>query len=202
MRLPTALFVVTAVAASLTIGTLAFLYNGGWSLAGALVAARLTARFAFPLFLVAWSASSLAVFWPGGWRSALLRRRRAAGLSFAAAFLVHAFFFLLAIFGLSEPTDTLRLIGGGVVYMFVIAMAITSNDKVMRALGRMGWKRLHMLGSALIAAGFGISYAGLAIVKPWNGLPALAALGLVALLRIAAWARSRAPLIISFIRPE
>ena len=196
MRSPTALYVVIAVATSLTIGTLAFVYNGGWTLAGAIIASRLTARFAFPFFLVAWSASSLAAKWPGGWRTALLCRRRAAGLSFAGAFLVHAFFFLLAILGLGEPTDTLRLIGGGVVYMFVIAMAITSNDRAMRALGRTRWKRLHILGNDLIAAGFAVAYLGLAIVKPWNALPALAALGLVSVLRISAWARSRTPKIL------
>jgi hypothetical protein len=80
-------------------GVAAFGYAefGGWTADGAGAAARYTARFSFPIFIAAWSASALATLWPGGWRSVMLRRRRAIGLSFAAAHFVHFVALLIAV---------------------------------------------------------------------------------------------------------
>src|SRR5690606_35161711 len=102
--MPTTLWVVLIAVAGALIGTAALLVNG-WSFDGAISAASWTARWSFIWFLLAWCASSLATLWPGGWRRQLLRRRRAAGISFAAAHVVHAVFFTTAIlvFGVERP---------------------------------------------------------------------------------------------------
>ena len=52
-------------------------------------ATRHTAQVSFPLFLIAFLASSIARLWPGPLTRALLARRRALGLAFATAHLVH-----------------------------------------------------------------------------------------------------------------
>lgn len=116
-------------------GVAGFAATGGWGLDGANATARLTARWPFAWFLTAWTASSLAALWPGGWRRDLLRRRRAIGLSFAAAHFVHAGFFLLAIFVFNAEQSLSAFIGGGTGYLFIALMAASSNDEAVRRLG-------------------------------------------------------------------
>ena len=85
----------TAIAATLIgVGAMAL---AGVDQEGARAAASLTARWAFVWFITAWSASSVAKLWPGGWRAALLRRRRAVGLGFAANHFVHLGFVFAAL---------------------------------------------------------------------------------------------------------
>ena len=58
-------------------------------------ATRHTAQVAFPLVLLAFVASAVARLWPGPRTRALLARRRAIGLAFATALLVHGVAILL-----------------------------------------------------------------------------------------------------------
>ena len=124
----------------------------------ALLAARWTARTALPMFLVAYLASSLVRLWPGGLTRALLRRRRQWGLGFAIAHAVHlaALAVNVLLFGPARPWQT--LIGGGLAYLFVLLLAITSNDASVRRLGP-AWFWLHRIGIHYIWLIFFISYA-------------------------------------------
>jgi methionine sulfoxide reductase heme-binding subunit len=109
------------------------------------LAARWTARAAFPFFLVAYAASSLLRLWPSQLTKALMRRRRQWGLAFALAHTIHlaALATNLLVFGETRPG--LVLLGGGTAYALMYLMALTSNDWSMRKLGR-NWKRLHTVG--------------------------------------------------------
>jgi DMSO/TMAO reductase YedYZ heme-binding membrane subunit len=167
------------------------LTHGGWTYDGAAAAARLTARASFLWFVAAWSASALARLWPGGWRAALLRRRRSVGLGFAATHTVHLAALLTAIFIFGHGSKMVTVIGGGIGYLFVFAMAITSNDASVRRLGPRRWRLLHATGGYVIAGIFAFSYLGRVPAQPWLGIPALSLLGLAALLRILAWLRRR-----------
>jgi len=167
---------------------------GGFTHDGMLQGVRLTARWSFAWFIAAWSASSLANLWPGGWRSLLLKRRRAVGLGFAFSHFVHAGFFLVAIlvFGVKVPPPI--LIGGALGYAVVVAMAATSNNASVKLLGK-GWKALHSFGGAYIALIFFISYLG----RLMNGKPIVGAYGVVLIslaliLRVAVFARNRVAL--------
>lgn len=157
--MPTTLWVVLIAVAGALIGTAALLVNG-WSFDGAISAASWTARWSFIWFLLAWCASSLATLWPGGWRRQLLRRRRAAGISFAAAHVVHAVFFTTAIlvFGVERPVPV--LVSGGLVYAVILTMAATSNDAAVRWLGAQRWRRLHTIGGWIVLVVFANSYIG------------------------------------------
>lgn len=148
-----------------------FLPVDGWALA-----ARWTARVGFPLFLLVYSASALARLWPGGWRRTLLRDRRFWGLGFAACHTVHLF--ALAVFlKLGEETRPVgTLIGGGLAYALLYAMAATSTDAAMRRLGR-NWKRLHSTGIHYLWLIFTLSYAG-RIIEPDSRLTGLIGLSL------------------------
>ena len=186
---PIAIGFATLVALTIVAG--AFLANGGWTAEGAAAAARLTARASFLWFVTAWSASALARLWPGGWRTWLLRRRRSVGLAFAATHTIHLAALLTAILLFGRTTHSVTVIGGGIGYVFVFAMAITSNDASVRRLGPRRWHLLHATGGYVIAGIFAFSYLGRVPHNPALGVPMLSLLGLAALLRILAWSSNR-----------
>ena len=182
----------TAIAATLIgIGAMAL---AGVAQEGARAAASLTARWAFVWFITAWSASSVAKLWPGGRRTALLRRRRAVGLGFAANHFVHLGFVFAALsFGAERSMVT--FIFGGLGYVLIAAMAATSNDTAVRALGPARWKLLHSVGGWYVAFIFANSYVGRLLgEKPLVGAFGVTLLVLAIGLRIAAFAKGRARL--------
>lgn len=132
---------------------------GGSNADIALHAARWTARTALPLFLVAFLASSLLRLWPNDTTRALMRRRRQWGLGFALAHTIHlkALAINVLVFGPSRDPET--LVGGGLAYVFILLMALTSNDWSVKRLGRW-WKWLHVVGVHYIWLIFTLSYAG------------------------------------------
>lgn len=191
MKISTPAMVAATFLTGLAVGALGFATGGGWTLDGALMATRMTARFAFPIFLLAWTASAWATLFPGGWRTALLRRRRAVGLSFAAAHGAHLVFILitLRIFGHEAPMITVY--AGGLVYLLIAAMAATSHDAAMRWLGPARWKMLHTVGGLAILLAFTNSYVGRLKSMPMLALPALGLILLAVGLKLTAWRNRR-----------
>lgn len=185
---------IIGLATFAALGVVAYGYAefGGWNAGGAGAAARYTARFSFPIFVLAWSASALTTLWPGGWRSVMLRRRRAIGLSFAAAHFVHFAALLIAVFVFAAQPSAKTIYGGGFTYVLIAAMALTSNDWSVRKLGPRNWKMLHTIGGLAIAIVFTVSYLGRLDAKPWLAIPALTLLGSAALLKLMAWMKKRA----------
>jgi len=168
---------LAAVAASALIG--------GPDAVGAQLAARWTARLAFLWFMLAWSASVVQARWPGGWRMGWLRRRRGLGLAFAAVHGIHLIALAVAMQLSGRALDLPHLLGGGLAYVFVLAMAATSNDAAVRALGIATWRRLHATGGWVLAAIFALTYMGGLADKPLVSAVALAWLGLVVGLKLA-----------------
>jgi len=126
---------------------------------------RITAASSLVLFSLTFSASSLDHFLKNGnWRPVMQARRR-LGLSFALSHTAH----LLVIISLVEVVfggDYSKLgniVGGAVIYLFIFAMAATSNNASVRLLGAKNWKRLHKTGSYLIWTGLFSSYFGKAM---------------------------------------
>lgn len=191
MKLSTPAMIGAAALAALAIGFGGLWWAGGWTREGILEGTRLTARWAFPWFMAAWSASALAQLWPGGWRTWMLRRRRAIGLSFAANHFVHLGFLTTAALAFHNPTAMVTLIGGGFGYVLIAAMAATSNNVSMRLMGR-GWKVLHVTGGLVILAIFANSYVGRLPTKPWLAIPAVSLIAVAVALKIAAYVKSRA----------
>lgn len=187
MKLSTSTIVLWAAVAAAAVGVLGLVIGGGWTHEGALMATRLTARFAFPIFLAAWSASALAALFPGGWRTALLRRRRAVGLSFAAAHFVHLAFILNLVLVFHHAPPNVTVYGGGLVYVLIAAMALTSNDAAIKAMGRKAWKALHTTGGLAILLVFANSYVARLKTMPGLAAPALALIAVAVGLKLAAW---------------
>ena len=106
-------------------------------------------RCALPLFLLAFTASSLATLWPSKFTRWLLRNRRYIGLGFAFAMAWHFSFVAYSIlsFGLNESGLTPRglafdLIGAS----FLLLMTLTSFRWFARRLTPRNWRRIHKTG--------------------------------------------------------
>lgn len=157
---------------------------------------RYTARLAFLIFIVAFSAGALARLFPSDGTRWLRRNRRYIGLSFALAHFIHLGALTGFFISIGEAPDTVTILGGGLAYVFIGLMALTSNDWSMRKLGPAAWRWLHLIGSYYVWLIFMRSYltrlASETPPEPKIVFAATAALGFAALgLRIAAWAKRR-----------
>lgn len=141
------------------LGTIALgLWTGGdladqWSRA-----ARWTARIGLPIFLIAYAASSLAKLRPSAITRGFLQNRRWWGLGFAACHTAHLYALVRYLQISGEDRPLLALAAGGLAYVLMFAMAATSNDAAMRAMGR-NWKRLHTAGVHYLWLIFTLSYS-------------------------------------------
>jgi sulfoxide reductase heme-binding subunit YedZ len=190
---PTAHIIAAASIGAFAAAATGLWFAGSADREGFLAAARLTARWSFVWFIVVWSASALARLWPGGWRAWLLYNRRGFGLAFASAHLIHAGFFLTAILGFGADTSLKTVIGGGLGYVFVILLALTSSDYWVRKLTPRGWKLLHTIGVTYIALIFFTSYLGRLETNPPLAYATLSAMAVALTLRIAAWLKAKRP---------
>ncbi len=161
---------------------------------GLRVVIRATARTSLLLFLAAFLASSLRRLWRVRATAWLLRNRRQLGVSFACSHALHLAAILVLASGWSESfwerTSATTIYGGGIGYVFVLAMTATSSDAAVRWLGGRRWKLLHTAGAWYLFGVFAFSYGPAGFFKPgyWMASAAvLAALGI----RIAAVARQR-----------
>ncbi|MEQ9143604.1 MAG: hypothetical protein RLO08_04525 [Parvibaculaceae bacterium] len=156
-RYPLWLIIATAAASLATVAVPYLLF--GLTEEGYKLAARYTVRVSFPLFLLTYMARPLAQLWRRDETRWLLRNRRYLGLSFALAHTVHLAA-LTAFFVFTPATPAMAtVIGGGLGYALMFAMAATSNDASVRALGR-NWNRLHTAGMHYLWFIFAFSYYG------------------------------------------
>ena len=122
-------------------------------------ATRNTAQVSALFFLAAFSAGALAQLWRSDATLWLLRERRGLGLGLFAAHLVH----LLAVIGLSridEPPGIVAVVGGGLAYFWLLAMALSSSDRAVQRLGVRRWRMLHGAGMHYLWGIFTLGYLG------------------------------------------
>lgn len=185
-----------AIVASATVALVAMcaailLANGvaeeGWR-----AVVRATARTSLLLFTAAYAASSLRAFHRGAATKWLLANRRYVGLSYAISHTLHlAGIVALASVSADFETSAVALVFGGIAYVLLYAMVLTSSDRAVAAMGTANWRRLHRAGMHYNWFIFAQSYVPRAIAEP--GLYAPAALLVIggAALRIAAYVRAR-----------
>jgi methionine sulfoxide reductase heme-binding subunit len=182
-------FAAFALMAALAAVALAFSWGGPpdemWGRA-----ARYTVRVSFPIFLIAFSASSLLRLWPSDATRWLVRNRRGFGLAFATAHGVHATIVIWIFVQLGELPNALTLIFGGAGFAAIAIMAATSNDWSVRTLGPRAWSRLHTVLIFYIAFVFLADYVKRLPIAPESSILGLIGIILAIGLRIAA-ARTR-----------
>jgi sulfoxide reductase heme-binding subunit YedZ len=137
---------------------------GGTS--GANLGIRITARTSAVLFLLAFTASSLYQLWPTNTTKSIRRNRRYLGVAFAGSPLIHAVFIVTTIVlnephletHVVDPTPHAVFILDFIAYGFILAMTVTSFDRVAKRMRYETWKRIHLTGSYVIWFTFFIAY--------------------------------------------
>lgn len=155
-------------------------------------AARYTARVGFPPLIVAYIARPLHQLAPSGFSKVALAQRRWIGLGFAISHTIHLVALVTALRLAGQAPDPVTVAGGGLAYVLLYAMALTSTAAAQRALGKW-WKRLHRFGIHYLWFIFAQSYLG-RVFQPETrevgvlfGSIALAAAGV----RLVAWLKKR-----------
>ena len=100
---------------------------------------RFTARTSLLLFCLAFSAAALVRLWPNAWTHWQRRNRRYLGVTFAASHAIHAVaitaFAMLDRAGFAAATSAVSTIFGGIGYLVIIALTVTSFDRTAALLG-------------------------------------------------------------------
>jgi DMSO/TMAO reductase YedYZ heme-binding membrane subunit len=147
---------------------------------------------ALPLFLVAFTASSLAVLWPSASTRWLLANRRYIGLAFASGMAWHFAFVAYTIWAFGNPLNARSTAIDAVGFIFLLLLTLTSFPWAARRLSRANWRRLHKTGVYVIwllaTEIYLYSVRGGSDRRHYAILGALLAAGL---LRVAAWAKQR-----------
>jgi hypothetical protein len=127
------------------------------------LALRVTARWAFLPFLMAYAGKAMATLF-GPAFAPLARRGRDFGLAYAAAMLTHVGL-LVWIFELTSQAplsgDSLLFFGTGIVFTYLLALF--SFGRLAEALGKTGWLVLRVVGVNYILYAFATDFVPAAI---------------------------------------
>ncbi|WP_155926786.1 hypothetical protein [Mycolicibacterium sp. CBMA 234] len=141
--------------------------------AGANEGIRITARTSAVLFLLAFTASAAYRLWPNDATKWVRRNRRYLGVAFAGSHLVHAGFIVASVVLSSarfkagvERTPHAVYVLDTIAYGFILAMAITSFDRIAKQMQYATWRRLHVIGSYVIWLTFFVAYWRRGITYP------------------------------------
>jgi hypothetical protein len=115
------------------------------------MAIRATARTSVVFFTAAFAASALRRRWPNDATAWMLRHRRQLGVSYAASHFIHLLLILTlagwTVHGFVTVRPMITIVGGGIAYVFIALMTITSFDTTAAWLGSRNWRRLHVTGA-------------------------------------------------------
>jgi hypothetical protein len=115
-------------------------------------ALQVTARFSFLLFLPAYCGGALTTLWGPSFEP-IRKRGRDFGLTFAAAHLVHlGLVAWLCWIGAAPPRATFVFFGIAAAWLY--GLAALSIDRLHRAIGRVVFQWLNLVGLNFIALAF------------------------------------------------
>lgn len=118
--------------------------------AGLRMAIRATARTSVVFFALAFAASALRRRWPSPATSWLLRNRRQLGVSYAVSHFLHLLLIVAlggwTVHGFVGVRPPIVIVGGGLAYVLLALMTLTSFDRTAAWLGPRRWRQLHLTG--------------------------------------------------------
>ncbi len=161
-------------------------YFGGFNETTTRQAIRMSARIAVVLFSFAFMASSLQYFFKNVFTWWLRMNRKYVGISFAIMHLVHLCFLIILqtnFHPVFNRAKTISLIGGGMAYVFLVLMLLTSFSVFSKYLSKKQWNILHAAGGYWIWYIFIRSYVK-RVTTEIEYLPLVVLLGLVMVLRL------------------
>jgi DMSO/TMAO reductase YedYZ heme-binding membrane subunit len=155
---------------------------------------RATARTSAALFLIAFLARPLRQLWRSELTAFALRNRRYFGVSVAVSHLLHGIgiVWLFSAHPGAYEANLTTLVGGGLGFAFLFAMAATSSDAAVARLGRKRWQLLHRTGAWYVWFIFAFTFVP-DPARGWDATHALAVAAFFAapLVRAAAFAKTR-----------
>jgi len=155
--------------------------------AGLRALVRFTVRVSFLVFAVVYAAAPLRRLYPSPATRWMLRNRRHLGVSFAWAHGLHGLAIALLALHLGDAfeVDAATAVGGGLAYVLIAAMTLTSFDRTARWLGPQRWALLHRAGLHWLWFIFALNWTASLSVSPAY-LPFAALIWGLAALRLAA----------------
>ncbi|MFQ5447669.1 MAG: hypothetical protein ACE5FF_12120 [Saprospiraceae bacterium] len=127
----------------------ALYYFSGLNEEGTRQVIRWSARISAVLFSMAFAASAFQRLFKNVFSFWWLMNRKYLGVSFAIVHLLHLCFLLLLqqyfhpVFNLAKTSS---LVGGGLAYLFIVLMLLTSFSVFAKYISRQSWKILHTAG--------------------------------------------------------
>ena len=174
-----------AVAVMLAVGAVAIAGTGRHGLE---VGLRLTAGWAFPFLAAAYAAPALAALRGRPSDPRLQEVRSWLWRAFGAIFVVHLVLIACLVLFAAVTPLALSVLGGGLAYLLIGGIVLTSFDSFRAKLGS-GWVNLLRLGEHWIFAVFTLTMASAVAEGVVAWLPALlVALGIYAA-RLVTWRR-------------
>ena len=125
---------------------------------GTIVALKVTARFSFLLFWLAYAAGAMTTLFGPAFEP-LKRRGREFGLAFASAHLVHLGLVAWLTYIGDAPSRGVFLFFG-VAALWTYLLALFSIPRLQKALGSKGWWFLRVVGLNYIAYAFAKDFLG------------------------------------------
>jgi|HubBroStandDraft_5_1064220.scaffolds.fasta_scaffold331275_1 DMSO/TMAO reductase YedYZ heme-binding membrane subunit len=185
------LFWVLALAAS-TATLLGLLHTDFHSARGTESIVHHSVRCALPLFILAFTASSLAILWPSTLTRWMLANRRYIGLAFAFAMALHFGFVAYFIWLFGNPLNFRATLMDVIGFIFLLMMTLTSFRWGARYLSRANWRQLHKTGVyAIWLVAVLIYFHGVRVGAGPTYRAFLGVLLVAWMLRVAAWRRQR-----------
>ncbi len=182
---------VALTALVLSCGTLFLLMRHGGNVDSIRLAIRLTARVSLGFFCLAFSAAAANRIWPNAWTHWQMANRRYLGLSFAVSHFIHAVAIAIFVTRYAQQFHEIHPgsnVPGGIGYLFLLAMTVTSFDRTAILIGTRVWRALHSTGAYVLWTIFLISEVS-RLREDRIHLWFIAPLLLVAGIRILGWQR-------------
>ncbi|MFT5168880.1 MAG: sulfoxide reductase heme-binding subunit YedZ [Saprospiraceae bacterium] len=138
-----------------------FLGVEGFTEKGVRLVIRWSAKFSVTCFSIAFIASAFHRWQQNSFSFWVFMNRKYFGISFAILHLMHLAalgvlqYFFHPVF---EKAATFSLIAGGMAYLFLVLMLLTSFERFSKLLSRKQWSLLHTIGGYWILAIFFSSY--------------------------------------------
>ena len=127
---------------------------------GAKLWTKYSAHLSFIYLFVAYSVGTLTKYFAFKPINHLAINRRSIGLSFSITHSIHliaiVYFFTIT----SEQPSIVSIIGGGLGYLLMYAMTLTSTDAMVERMSVQRWKMLHTIGINYLIIIFFITFVG------------------------------------------
>ena len=121
---------------------------------------RYSAHLSFLYLIAAYSLSILKDTLNLDAINNLAINRRYFGLSFSISHSVHLVALIYFFYTSNENPGIVSIIGGGLGYMLMFAMTLTSTDAMVKRIGIKNWKMLHTTGINYLVIIFFYTFVG------------------------------------------